>query len=140
MKDIPTNLSLITITFIGGLGQGKAFYCVYLHSITRLIRDYEGYLKQSKLKFFDQCLSTPFFTTMPWKIFCWSAFAWSTGNDVSGHYKRNYLFFWHERAAFQRSVFGRSTAGNDVVATIIISLFFPFPPPFLIEGVRRCRR
>ena len=30
---------------------------------------------------------------------------------------------WHERAAFQRSAFGRSTAGNDVVATIIISLF-----------------
>ena len=28
-----------------------------------------------------------------------------------------------ERAAFQRSAFGQSTAGNDVVATIIISLF-----------------
>ena len=23
---------------------------------------------------------------------------------------------WHERAAFQRSAFGRSTAGNDIVA------------------------
>ena len=34
--------------------------------------------------------------------------------------------FWHKRAAFQRSAFGRSTAGNDVVATIIISLFFFF--------------
>ena len=32
------------------------------------------------------------------------------------------FFFWHERAAFQRSAFGRLTAGNDVVATIIISL------------------
>ena len=32
----------------------------------------------------------------------------------------------HERAAFQRSAFGRTTAGNDVVATILISLFF-FP-------------
>ena len=56
-------------------------------------------------------------------------------------------FSWHEHAAFQRSAFGRSTAGNDVVATILIRLFFfspffspvffPFPPsrPFLIEGV-----
>ena len=50
--------------------------------------------------------------------------------------------YWQERAAFQRSAFGRSTAGNDVVATISISLFpfFPrFPPPFFrpffIEGV-----
>ena len=31
--------------------------------------------------------------------------------------------YWHEHAAFQRSSFGRSTAGNDVVVTIIISLF-----------------
>ena len=31
-----------------------------------------------------------------------------------------YLFFyWRERAAFQRSVFVRSTASNDVVATIL---------------------
>ena len=34
------------------------------------------------------------------------------------------MLFWHERAAFHRSVFGRSSAGNDVVATI-----------FLIPGV-----
>ena len=50
------------------------------------------------------------------------------------------FFFWRERVAFQRS-----TAGNDVVATIFIRLFFfifplffPFFPPsqpFLIEGV-----
>ena len=36
--------------------------------------------------------------------------------------------FWHERAAFQWSAFGRSTAGNDVVATknnIIYFIFFP---------------
>ena len=31
---------------------------------------------------------------------------------------------WRELAAFQRSAFGRSTAGNDVVAIIIFSLFF----------------
>ena len=45
---------------------------------------------------------------------------------------------WRERAAFQRSAFGRSTAGNDVVATIFICVFFPVPPsrPFLIKGVR----
>ena len=45
-----------------------------------------------------------------------SAFGRSTGNNVSGHYKRHYFFpfFWHERAAFQRLAFGRSTAGNDV--------------------------
>ena len=34
--------------------------------------------------------------------------------------------FWRERAAFQRSAFGRSTAGNDVVATIFIRIFFFF--------------
>ena len=48
--------------------------------------------------------------------------------------------YLHEREAFQRSAFGWSTAGNDVVATIIIRVFFPVffsPPsrPFLIEGV-----
>ena len=48
--------------------------------------------------------------------------------------------YWHERAAFQRSALRRSTAGNDVVATILISLFrffFIRSPllPFLIEGV-----
>ena len=30
--------------------------------------------------------------------------------------------YWRERAAFQRSAFGRSTAGNDVVATIFIRI------------------
>ena len=36
---------------------------------------------------------------------------------------------WQERAALGRSAFGRSTAGNDVVATILISLSFsPFSP------------
>ena len=61
------------------------------------------------------------------------------------NYKILLLFnFWRERAVFQRSAVGRSTASNDVVATIFIrlfSFFFPFfsrfPPlrPFLIEGV-----
>ena len=36
---------------------------------------------------------------------------------------------WHECAAFQQSAFGRSTAGNDLVATIFISLFFFFFSP-----------
>ena len=56
--------------------------------------------------------------------------------------------FWHERAAFQRSAFGRLTAGNDVVATINVIIFFFFflffflfsflfspSSTFLIEGV-----
>ena len=34
--------------------------------------------------------------------------------------------FWHEQAAFQRSAFGRSTAGNDVVSTKNAILFFFF--------------
>ena len=38
-------------------------------------------------------------------------------------------FSWHEHAAFQRSAFGQSTAGIDVVATISISLLF-FSPFF----------
>ena len=44
---------------------------------------------------------------------------------------------WRERAAFQWSAFGRSTAGNDVVA-LFSSVFPRFSPPsrsFLIEGV-----
>ena len=54
------------------------------------------------------------------------------------------LDYWRMRAAFQRTAFGRSTAGNDVVATIFIRLFFfsprifsrfPLSRPFLIEGV-----
>ena len=35
-------------------------------------------------------------------------------------------YFWHERTAFQRSAFGRSTSGNDVVATKNAILFFFF--------------
>ena len=31
---------------------------------------------------------------------------------------------WQQHAAFQRSAFGRSTAGNDVVATIVIKGVF----------------
>ena len=53
---------------------------------------------------------------------------------------------WRKRAAFQRSVFGRSTAGNDVVATknnilLFLFLFFFFSPAstFLIEGVLGCK-
>ena len=42
--------------------------------------------------------------------------------------------FWHERAAFQRLAFRRLTAGNAVVTTIIISLFFP-PPLFPVSSV-----
>ena len=37
-----------------------------------------------------------------------------------------FVRFWRERAAFQQSAFGRSTAGNDVVATIFIRIFFSF--------------
>ena len=47
---------------------------------------------------------------------------------------------WHERAAFHRSVFGRSTAGNDVAATIIIRFFFRFfslSRPFLSSHIFR---
>ena len=40
---------------------------------------------------------------------------------------------WRERAAFQRSAFGRSTAGNDVVATIFIRIFFLFFPVFFLR-------
>ena len=40
-----------------------------------------------------------------------------TGNDVSGHFNRNnFLSFWHERAAFQRSSFGRSRSGGRLLA------------------------
>ena len=42
-----------------------------------------------------------------------------------------FSFYWRERAAFQRSAFGRSTAGNDVVATIQSFLCFLFFPPLL---------
>ena len=65
------------------------------------------------------------------------------GNWVDANPTNPPRWNWRERAAFQRSAFGRSTAGNDVVATIFIRLFLFFPPrffsspsrPFLIEGV-----
>ena len=44
--------------------------------------------------------------------------------------------FWRERAVFQRSAFGRLTAGNDVVATIFIRIFFFFPPFFFFRFSR----
>ena len=43
------------------------------------------------------------------------------------------LKYWGKRAAFQRSAFGRSTAGNDVMATIFICLFFPVFFPFFLR-------
>ena len=49
-----------------------------------------------------------------------------SGLDTHSHIDISY---WRERAAFQRSAFGRSTAGNDVVATIFIRIFFSFFPP-----------
>ena len=56
-----------------------------------------------------------------------SAFGRSSGNDVSGHYKHHYFLFYllflARAGGVPGSAFGRSTAGNDVVATIIISLF-----------------
>ena len=75
----------------------------------------------------------------------WLAVAWGDrqGCPLSPFFHE----FWHKRAVFQQSSFGRLTAGNDVVATILITLFFsilfssPFPLfsspllPFLIEGV-----
>ena len=45
--------------------------------------------------------------------------------------------FWHERAVLQRSAFGQWTAGNEVVATILISLYLSplnFSPCFLLRG------
>ena len=38
--------------------------------------------------------------------------------------------FWHDRSAFQWSAFWRSTAGNDVEATIVIILF-----PFFFSSI-----
>ena len=35
---------------------------------------------------------------------------------------KDFLCNWHEPSAFQRSAFVRSTAGNDVVATILYSI------------------
>ena len=40
---------------------------------------------------------------------------------------------WRERSAFQRSAFGWSTTGNDVVATFFIFFFFLFFPPFFFR-------
>ena len=44
--------------------------------------------------------------------------------QVSNKNPKGACKYWHKRAAFQRSAFGRLTAGNDVVATIFICLFF----------------
>ena len=50
--------------------------------------------------------------------------------------------YWHNRSVFQRSAFGRSTAGNDVVATFFISLFsaLRFPSPLSISAVTYSHR
>ena len=55
-----------------------------------------------------------------------SAFGRPTGNDVSGHYKPHYFgtSVRHSSGLHRAVSFGRSTASNDVVATILISLFF----------------
>ena len=70
-----------------------------------------------------------------------------TFSSLTGHIYKHFIIFvlkryWHERAAFQRSVFGQSTAGNDVVATknnsfsfLFFSFFFSPSSTFLIEGV-----
>ena len=48
---------------------------------------------------------------------------------------------WHERVAFQRPAFGRSTTGNDVVATIFIRFFlFHFFPSVATFFHRRSAR
>ena len=59
------------------------------------------------------------------------AFGHHSGSHLTMMQVNSYFhqsIYWHEHAAFQRSSFWRSTAGNDVVVTIIISLFFFFPP------------
>ena len=48
--------------------------------------------------------------------------------------------YWHERAPFQRSASGRSTAGNDIVATIFISLLPFFSSSFTTFSHRRSAR
>ena len=54
---------------------------------------------------------------------CWY-WAWpSSVQLLVGLHLQIIVCFWHEHAAFQWLAFGRSTAGNDVVATIFISLF-----------------
>ena len=45
-------------------------------------------------------------------------------NTVFTSSREGGIYNWRERAAFQRSTFGRSTAGNDVVATKNAILFF----------------
>ena len=68
-----------------------------------------------------------------------SAFRWLTGNDVSGHHKCQYFFFWHKHSS--RSVFGWSTGNDDSGPTKNYIIFFSppqfFPPlsSFLIERV-----
>ena len=46
---------------------------------------------------------------------------------------------WHERVKFQRSAFGRSTAVNDVVATVFISLSpLDFAGGAALQAVSEC--
>ena len=59
----------------------------------------------------------------------------SYGYSYKCSYECSYKYsneYWHERVAFQQSAFVRLTAGNDVVATIIIILFLFF---FLLRHV-----
>ena len=47
-------------------------------------------------------------------IFRFPNIGWATA-----YFRKQWYYNWHERVAFQRSAVGRSTAGNDVVATIL---------------------
>ena len=58
--------------------------------------------------------------------------------EKSAEVFRKQKLFWRKAAAFQRSAFGRSTTGNDVVATIFIRFFFP--PPFFSVATFSHRR
>ena len=66
--------------------------------------------------------------------FCGVGNECSNWTRASGTIEAREINFWREHAAFQRSAFWRSTAGNDVVATFFISLFF-FPPLFSFFSV-----
>ena len=85
--------------------------------------------------------------------FSWSAFWWSTGNDVSGHYKHHYflflfsvVYFSHRRSALIKKLILRKllrlpkNLGVDTFPDPVGHFGAHWRPFWVLQAVRRCRR
>ena len=87
----------------------------------------------------------------------WSAFGRPPGNDVSGHYKHHYLFFFHFPFFFSVATFSHRRSarikkliqrkllrmpknlGVDTFPDPVAHFGAPWQPYWILQVVRRCR-